>query len=217
MGRYHLNQNALFISLEGIDGAGKSSLKDHLVNYLKDVKVVCVREPGGTDISEKIRDLLLDVRNEEILPKTEAMLYATARSQLVEEVIRPALMAGNVVIADRYIDSTIAYQGYARGLEIKFLQELNDLSTSGLKPDLTLLLDLDPVIGQKRKQLGIPDRLEKEGLLFQAKVRKGYLNIAKEDPNRVKVLDASLSSEEVASNAIKVVAEFLKIGVKNED
>ncbi|HZK43104.1 MAG TPA: dTMP kinase [Syntrophomonadaceae bacterium] len=212
-----MNQNALFISLEGIDGAGKSSLKDHLVNYLKDVKVVCVREPGGTDISEKIRDLLLDVRNEEILPKTEAMLYATARSQLVEEVIRPALMAGNVVIADRYIDSTIAYQGYARGLEIKFLQELNDLSTSGLKPDLTLLLDLDPVIGQKRKQLGIPDRLEKEGLLFQAKVRKGYLNIAKEDPNRVKVLDASLSSEEVASNAIKVVAEFLKIGVKNED
>lgn len=210
MERYHLQENALFVSLEGIDGAGKSSLKDHLVNYLKDVKVICVREPGGTDISEKIRELLLDVRNEGILPKTEAMLYASARSQLVEEVIRPALDNGNIVIADRYIDSTIAYQGYARGLDIKFLQELNDLCTSGLKPDLTLLLDLDPQIGQQRKQKGIPDRLEKEGVQFQYKVREGYLKIAADDPKRVKILDASLPMTEVARNAIKLLEEFLK-------
>lgn len=210
MERYHLRKKALFISLEGIDGAGKTSLKDHLVNYLKDAKVVCVREPGGTDISEKIRSLLLDVKNAGILPKTEAMLYASARSQLVEEVINPALEAGNIVIADRYIDSTIAYQGYARGLDIRFLQELNDLCTSGLKPDLTLLLDLDPIVAQQRKQKEELDRLEKEGLLFQQRVREGYLDIAKNDPQRVKVLDASLPIEEVAENAIRYLKEFLR-------
>ncbi len=200
----------MFISLEGIDGAGKTSLKDHLVNYLKDVKVICVREPGGTDISEKIRELLLDVKNAGILPKTEALLYATARSQLVEEVIRPALRAGNIVIADRYIDSTIAYQGFARGLEVEFLQELNHLCTTGLKPDLTLLLDLDPNLAKGRKAQGIPDRLEKEGTSFQQKVREGYLEIARKEPDRVKVLDASLSRAEVAQNAIKLLEGYLK-------
>lgn len=200
----------MFISLEGIDGAGKTSLKDHLVNYLKDVKVICIREPGGTEISEKIRELLLDVKNAGILPKTEAMLYATARSQVVEEVVRPALEAGHIVIADRYIDSTIAYQGFARGLDISFLQELNHLCTAGLKPDITLLLDLDPEIAKARKAEGVPDRLELEGLLFQEQVRAGYLQMAKEEPQRIKVLDASLTEEEVASNAIRLIAEFLK-------
>lgn len=200
----------MFISLEGIDGAGKTSLKDHLVNYLKDVKVICIREPGGTEISEKIRELLLDVKNAGILPKTEAMLYATARSQVVEEVVRPALEAGHIVIADRYIDSTIAYQGFARGLDISFLQELNHLCTAGLKPDITLLLDLDPEIAKARKAEGVPDRLELEGLLFQEQVRAGYLQMAKEEPQRIKVLDASLTEEEVASNAIKLIAGFLK-------
>lgn len=210
MERYRLERKAVFISLEGIDGAGKTSLKEHLVNYLKDVKVVCVREPGGTDISEKIRGLLLDVKNAGILPKTEAMLYASARSQLVEEVIGPALQAGNVVIADRYIDSTIAYQGFARGLDIKFLEELNDLCTSGLKPDLTLLLDLDPVVAHKRKEKEELDRLEKEGILFQQRVREGYLNIAKNEPQRVKVLDASLPLAEVTRNAIKHLEELIR-------
>lgn len=200
----------MFISLEGIDGAGKTSLKDHLVNYLKDVKVICVREPGGTEISEKIRELLLDVRNAGILPKTEALLYASARSQVVEEVIRPALNAGHIVIADRYIDSTIAYQGYARGLDISFLQELNHLCTAGLRPDLTLLLDLDPNIAKLRKATGLPDRLEMEGLTFQERVRAGYLQIAKEEPERIEVLDASLSEEEVAIKAINLLAGFLK-------
>lgn len=200
----------MFISLEGIDGAGKTSLKDHLVNYLKDVKVISIREPGGTEISEKIRELLLDVKNAGILPKTEAMLYATARSQVVEEVVRPALEAGHIVIADRYIDSTIAYQGFARGLDISFLQELNHLCTAGLKPDITLLLDLDPEIAKARKAEGVPDRLELEGLLFQEQVRAGYLQMAKEEPQRIKVLDASLTEEEVASNAIKLIAGFLK-------
>lgn len=208
-----MKKKAFFISLEGIDGAGKTTLKEHLVNYLKDVKVVCVREPGGTDISEKIRALLLDVKNAGILPKTEAMLYASARTQLVEEVISPALQAGNVVIADRYIDSTIAYQGYARGLDINFLEELNELCTSGLKPDLTLLLDLDPIVAQQRKQKEELDRLEKEGLQFQQKVREGYLKIAENEPQRVKVLDASQPLEEVADQAVKYVEEYLRLKV----
>lgn len=205
-----MGRTSFFISIEGIDGAGKSSLKEYLVDYLKNDKVICVREPGGTDISEKIRELLLDVRNEKILPKTEAMLYASARTQLVEEIIRPALQAGYIVIADRYIDSTIAYQGFARGLDIDFLQELNNLSTNSLTPNLTLLLDLEPKIGQERKQAGKPDRLEKEGLLFQEKVREGYLKLAQLEPERIKVIDASLPVDMVASNAIKLIEKSFK-------
>lgn len=200
----------MFISLEGIDGAGKTSLIDHLLNHFNQVKIVCVREPGGTEISEKIRELILDVKNAGILPKTEALLYATARSQLVEEVIRPALKEGHIVIADRYIDSTIAYQGFARGLDVEFLQELNYLATAGLKPDLTLLLDVDPLIAKGRKTAEQPDRLEKEGIKFQQKVRQGYLHIAHLEPNRVKVLDASLTRDEVASQAIRLVEGFLQ-------
>lgn len=203
-------KTSLFISIEGIDGAGKSTLKDNLVDYLKHDKIIFVREPGGTDISEKIRQLLLDVRNDKILPKTEAILYAAARAQLVEEVIGPALSAGHLVIADRYIDSTIAYQGYARGLELDFLQALNKLSTNGLKPDLTLLLDLDPLIGQKRKQIGKLDRLEKEGLLFQEKVREGYLEMARLEPERIKLLDANLPPVELARQALKLIGDSWK-------
>lgn len=200
---------SFFISIEGIDGAGKSTLKEYLVDYLNSDKVICVREPGGTDISEKIRELLLDVKNEKILPKTEAMLYASARTQLVEEVIRPALQAGFIVIADRYIDSTIAYQGYARGLDIAYLHQLNALSSNGLKPNLTLLLDLDPNIGQERKILLKPDRLEKEGIIFQEKVREGYLELAHLEPERIKVLDASLPRDVVAANGVDLVRAFL--------
>ncbi|HZJ84118.1 MAG TPA: dTMP kinase [Syntrophomonadaceae bacterium] len=203
-------KTSLFISIEGIDGAGKSTLKDNLVDYLNHDKIIFVREPGGTDISEKIRQLLLDVRNDKILPKTEAILYAAARAQLVEEVIGPALSAGHLVIADRYIDSTIAYQGFARGLDLDFLQELNDLSTNGLKPDLTLLLDLDPLIGQKRKQVGKLDRLEKEGILFQEKVRQGYLEMARLEPQRIKLLDANLPPVKLARKALKLIEDSWK-------
>ncbi len=203
---------SFFISIEGIDGAGKSSLIDYLVDYLNHDKIIFVREPGGTDISEKVRNLLLDVKNEDILPKTEAMLYASARTQLVEEVIRPSLQRGYIVIADRFIDSTMAYQGFARGLDLDFLRRLNSLSTDDLKPDLTLLLDLAPQIGQERKQMaqGQLDRLEKEGISFQEKVRQGYLQLAQSEPQRIKVLDASLPLAQLGEQAISLIEESWK-------
>lgn len=199
-----------FISIEGIDGAGKTTLKEHLLNYLKGkYELITVREPGGTTVSEKIRDMLLDVRNEGILPKTEAMLYAAARSQVVEEIISPALNSGKIVIADRYMDSTIAYQGYGRGLDIDFLKELNVLCTGGVKPDLTILLDIDPFEAQKRRKKDIPDRLEKEGIRFQGRVREGYIKLWKEEPFRIKLLDGNCRVEELFSEAIQQIESLL--------
>ncbi len=199
-----------FISLEGIDGCGKTTLKEQLEDYLGGkYELLIVREPGGTQISEKIRAMLLDIRNDGMMASTEAFLYAAARSQLVEELIRPALAAGKMVIADRYMDSTIAYQGYGRGLDIKFLQELNMLCTAGLKPDLTLLLDIDPGEGQRRRQKDIPDRLEKEGIEFQSRIRSGYLQIQQQEPERIKLLNAALSIQELCDEALKYIASIL--------
>ncbi|WP_242848868.1 dTMP kinase [Syntrophomonas palmitatica] len=199
----------LFISLEGIDGSGKTSLREWLLSNLIGFDVITVREPGGTVISEKIRAILLDVRSQGMTSSSEAFLYAAARSQLVEEVIKPALNAGKVVIADRYLDSTIAYQGYGRGLDLRFLNTLNELCTGGLRPDLTLLLDLEPLEGQQRRGTAAPDRLEKEGLEFQDKVRRGYLEIARLQPQRIKVLDASKNLNEVGEKALEYIREKL--------
>lgn len=199
-----------FISLEGIDGSGKTTLKEQLSIHLEGkCELLMLREPGGTDISEKIRELLLDVHNEGILPRAEALLYAAARAQVVEEIIRPALNAGQLVIADRYLDSTIAYQGYGRGLDIDFLKKLNNLCTDGLKPDLTLLLDIDPAEGQRRRQKDILDRLEKEGLGFQTRVRTGYLKMQMEEPDRIKLLDGHLSVEELCREALHHITPLL--------
>lgn len=203
-------QRGLFISLEGIDGCGKTTLKEQLENHLnKKYEVLMVREPGGTEISEKIRGMLLDIRNEGMLARTEAFLYAAARSQLVEEIIRPALESGKVVIADRYMDSTIAYQGYGRGLDIDFLKELNTLCTAGLTPDLTLLLDIDPQEGQRRRRQEIPDRLEKEGLDFQSRIRSGYLQIQQQEADRIKLLNGTQSIPEVCEKALDFIKSIL--------
>lgn len=204
-----MKDQGIFISLEGIDGCGKSSLKEGLFAYLRKYQVINTREPGGTTISEKIRAMLLDINNEAMLAKTEAMLYAAARCQLVEEVIRPGLTAGKIVLADRYMDSTLAYQGYGRGLDLGFLQELNHLCTGGVKPHLTLLLDISPEEGLRRRKKDIPDRLEKEGIYFQKKVREGYLNIAREEPQRIKVLNAEQDLNSVLAAAIKYIDQLL--------
>lgn len=199
-----------FISLEGIDGSGKTTLKEQLRIQLEGkYELLMVREPGGTDISEKVRELLLDVRNEGILPRAEALLYAAARAQVVEEIIRPALNSGKLVIADRYLDSTIAYQGYGRGLDIGFLKQLNSLCTDGLKPDLTLLLDIEPAEGHRRRQKGTLDRLEKEGLEFQTRVRNGYLKIQEEEPARIKLLNGHLSVEKLRREALQHMEPLL--------
>lgn len=201
-----MQTRGLFISLEGIDGCGKTTLKENLLGRLgQKYPVIGIREPGGTVISEKIRDMLLDVRNDGIIGKTEALLYAAARSQLVEEVIRPALTEGKIIIADRYMDSTIAYQGYGRGLDLTFLEDLNRICTGGLKPDLTLLLDIDPREGQKRRQKEIPDRLEQEGLEFQTRIRDGYLELWNREPERIKRLDARHNPQELLAEAVGLI------------
>lgn len=199
----------IFISLEGIDGCGKSTLKEHLLDYLQnDYNLISIREPGGTIISEKIREIILDPVNLSILPQTEAFLYASARAQLVNEVIIPELAKGSLIIADRFTDSTLAYQGYGRGLDIKFLEDLNFLCTNGIKADLTLLLDIDPEEALKRKEEE-PDRLEKEGLIFQEKVREGYLQIAKKEPERVKLINSDQNIEKIKQIAIDYIEKLL--------
>ncbi|MBO8159959.1 dTMP kinase [Thermosyntropha sp.] len=199
----------LFISIEGIDGSGKSSIKEGILNYLRDYNPVGVREPGGTLISERIRALLLDVKSVGITSKTEAFLYASSRSQLVDEVIKPALDEGKIVVADRYIDSTLAYQGYGRGLDLKFLEELNMLCTGGIKPDLTLLLDVDPEVSWHRKKGEKFDRLEQEGIAFQKKVREGYLCLAEREPDRIKVISADRKFSDVLEDALTWVKHLL--------
>ncbi|NLB18739.1 MAG: dTMP kinase, partial [Syntrophomonadaceae bacterium] len=168
-----MQARGIFISLEGIDGSGKRTLQEYLLAQLSlKHNVIGIREPGGTVISEKIRDMLLDVRNNGIMGRTEALLYAAARSQLVEEIIRPALERGEIIIADRYMDSTVAYQGYGRGLDLEFLTDLNRICTGGVYPDLTLLLDIEPEQAPQRRGQEVADRLEQEGAKFQARVQQ---------------------------------------------
>lgn len=197
-----MGKNGVFVSLEGIDGAGKTTLRELLVSALNNDNIVSIREPGGTTISEKIRAVLLDPQNMGMAARTEALLYAAARSQVVEEIIRPALAQGKLVLADRYMDSTIAYQGYGRGLDLEFLTQLNRLCTGGLKPDVTLLLDVAPGEGLRRRGEEKPDRLEQEGSAFQEKVRQGYLTIAAQEPERVKIIDAAQGPDEVVAAAL---------------
>ncbi|MDD4803042.1 MAG: dTMP kinase [Syntrophomonas sp.] len=205
-----MQKRGAFISLEGIDGSGKTTLKQSLLSALSGkYQTIGIREPGGTVISEKIRRILLDVHNDGIIDKTEAFLYAAARSQLVEEIIRPALSQGKLIIADRYLDSTIAYQGYGRGLDIKFLQDLNRLCTGELKPDLTLLLDIDPEVGLSRRNKEIPDRLEKEGLQFQARIRDGYLRLLAQEPQRIKLLNAKKTTDILLQEAMTLIEDLL--------
>lgn len=201
--------NGIFISLEGVDGSGKTSLKEEVLNHLAPFQPLSLREPGGTEISEKIRSLLLDTSNQDMQAKTEAFLYASARCQLVEAVLKPNLQQGKLIVVDRYTDSTLAYQGHGRGLPLDFLKELNQLATGGLKPDLTLLLDLDPAEGVRRRAQDIPDRLEKEGLLFQKRVREGYLYIAHEEPHRVRILDAHKPLAAVVGSALQEIQQLL--------
>lgn len=176
-------KQGFFISLEGIDGSGKTTQVPLLVKHLeaRGFSVLTVREPGGTPISEKIREILLDANNQEMSYRTEALLYAAARAQLVDQIIKPALSAGKVVVADRFMDSTIAYQGYGRGIDIGFLKSLNALAIAGTVPDLTLILMVSPRMALERRKKERDDRVEMEGLLFQEHVSQGYRRLAEEE------------------------------------
>jgi dTMP kinase len=200
------------ITIEGLDGAGKSTLAEGLARELAagGAEVQLLREPGGVEASERIRELVKDPRLE-VIPRAEALLYAAARAQLVEELLTPLLERGVVVVLDRFVDSSLAYQGGARGLGIEQVAEINAFATRGLEPDLTLLLRLDPAVGRAR-QAGRgeqPDRLEQEDDGFFELVAAAYDRIADEAPGRVRVIDATLPPEDVLAEALGAVAVVL--------
>lgn len=216
------------MTLEGPDGAGKTTQAALLVEHLRAAghEVVALREPGGTAIGEQIRSLLIDPRHAELAPRTEMLLFAASRAQLVAEVIGPALARGRIVVCERYLDASLAYQGVARGLGVDLVRAVNDAATGGLRPDLTLLLDLDPETGLRRARSASRlretslrdapasppsgtsqretlasagpraegweggDRMERETLAFHARVREGFLALARIEPQRIRVVDA---------------------------
>jgi len=206
----------VFITLEGPDGSGKTTQAHLLVGYLhgQGRDTVLTREPGGTLIGDQIRAVLHDPSNADMHPWTEMFLYSASRAQLVARLIRPALTMGKVVVCDRFYDSTLAYQGYGRGLKLEALMAVTQLATGGLVPDLTLYLDILPDRGLQRRLLGGEEwnRLDREAVAFHRRVRAGYLELAGREPERWVVLDGARSVEEVQQEIRVVVKERLELG-----
>lgn len=203
----------ILISIEGPDGAGKSTQIALLQQYLeeKGYESLLTREPGGTEISEKIRSLILDKANIKMGAVTEMLLYAAARAQLVYEVIEPALQEGKVIICDRYVDSSVVYQGIARELGIDTVYQVNEYAIGGIWPDLTIHLDLEAKEGMRRKKKQTElDRMELETIEFHEKVCEGYRTLAKRDPERMKTIDAMQSIEEIQEEIRKYLNEIIK-------
>lgn len=178
-----------FITFEGSEGCGKSTQSKMLFDYLKrrGKKVIYLREPGATKVSEKIRGILLDAKNDSMLPECEMLLYMAARSQIVGEIIKPYLDKGFIVICDRFLDSTIAYQGYGLGIDVSFIKLVGKFATLNIKPSLTIFLDL-PVSRGLCHRDGNKDRIEKRSLAYHLRVRSGYLALARQEPGRVKII-----------------------------
>lgn len=210
----------MFISFEGIEGSGKTTHAEHTVRFLQDKGHDCVitREPGGTRIGEKIRAILLDPLSKDMDPLTELLLYNADRAQHIKEYILPLLSDGKMVLCDRYYDATMAYQGFARGLNIGLIEKMHTLLFENLKPDITLLLDLPPEIGLKRawkqihngNRISEETRFEEERLSFHTRVRKGYLELARLEPERFRVIDASKKEDEVREEIIKILDAEIK-------
>jgi dTMP kinase len=198
------------ITIEGIDGAGKSTLARSLAEVLaaRREPVELIREPGGVEISERIRALLIDPQLP-ISPRSEALLYAAARAQLVEQLLEPRLAAGALLILDRFVDSSLAYQGAGRGLGIDQISLLNRFATGPLEPDRTLLLDLPAAVGRARKHDEEPDRLEREGSEFFETIAQAYRDLAREQPQRIRTIDAQASPEEVLEAALEALSDLL--------
>jgi dTMP kinase len=201
----------LFITFEGPDGCGKSTQIAPLADYLrsKGRTVYTTREPGGTEISDQVRQIIMAMKNTSMHPRTELLLFLSARAQLVEEVIRPRLAAGEIVISDRYADSTLAYQGYGHGVDLDVIRNLLAFATGGLKPDLTLLLDVDAETGLRRRQTGGGEwnRLDAYQLEFHRRVRDGYHELASLEPSRWVTVDAEQSPEMVQLAIRQIVDE----------
>ena len=202
----------LFITIEGTDGAGKSTQIELLTEYLskKGRDVLVTREPGGTPIGEKIREIILDTENSEMSDITEAMLYAASRAQHVNEKIKPALLEDKIVICDRFVDSSIAYQSSARGISRELIEDINKYAVCGITPDITLYFDIIPEEGIKRKKnMHELDRIEKEKEDFHKRVYDGYQNLLKLYPERIKRVDASQSISDVHKQVIEYINKIL--------
>lgn len=191
--------NGLFITFEGCEGCGKSTQAKLLFDWLKssNMPALMTQEPGGTPLGEKIRDILITRSHFDISPATELLLFSACRFQLVADVIKPALESGKVVICDRFTDSTIVYQGYGRGLDLKSIECVNQMATSGLRPDITVLLDTEPGLGLGRKHNSSEDRFEAEDIAFHIKIREGYLELARNAPDRWLVVESAQSIERI--------------------
>jgi dTMP kinase len=209
----------MFITLEGPEGSGKTSHVKPLVEFLTDrgYEVLATREPGGTDIGEQIREVIHDLKNTEMHPRAETLLYQAARAQIVEQIIRPRLSQGCIILCDRYADSTIAYQGYGHQQDLDEVRTLVRYATGGLTPNLTILLDVDVEVGLKRKtKNGEWNRLDAYTVEFHQRVRAGYLEMVKADPDRWMVIDAGQSWDAVQTKLREVTVACLEKNEKRE-
>lgn len=213
-------QPIMFITFEGPEGSGKTSQMKPLAEFLKaqGFDVLTTREPGGTQIGDQVRAVLTRMDNTIMHPRTEILLFLAARAQLVEEIIRPQLTQGNLVLCDRYSDSTLAYQGYGHGLDLALLHQLLDFATDRLWPDLTILLDLDPQAGLNRKRKANEwNRLDAYGLEFHQRVRMGYLQMAQQEPQRWVSIDASQPFDSVQTQIRSVIVQRLSNRVASKE
>lgn len=205
----------IFITIEGVDGSGKTTQINLLYTYLKSInrETIITREPGGTKLGEKIRALILDKNNDDISYMTEALLYTASRAQIVEEIILPALKSNKIVICDRFVDSSLVYQGVARGLGIEKIAQINEYALNGLVPDITFYLDIDPKLSILRKlnQLNL-DRIENENLEFHNKVYEGYKRIVQMYPKRIFKLDATQSKQDLHIQILNIFKKIFKEG-----
>lgn len=205
----------MFITFEGGEGSGKTTCINHVVETLKSEgkEIVLTREPGGTPISEEIRNVILDKKNTDMDPRTEALLYAAARRQHIIQKILPSLKEGKIVISDRFLDSSLAYQGVARGLGIDEIYQVNQYATEGLEPDITFFFDIEPEEGLRRIAANSGrevNRLDVEKLSFHQNVRKAFLELAKRYPNRIVIIDASQDKDGVYNSVMKEIKAKLE-------